>query len=87
VIEASGASSVAHRSLDFAQLGLTATRAVINGSTGWVGTRNGELFSASAVTVRNGRITAMSFITDLDQLQQLDLTILDEADRSRPAGA
>jgi hypothetical protein len=34
-----------------------------------------------------GRRTAMSFITDPDQLQQLDLTILDEADRSRPAGA
>jgi hypothetical protein len=60
---------------------------VINGSTGWVGTRNGELFSAGVVTVRNGRITAMSFITEPDQLQQLDLTILDEADRSRPAGA
>jgi hypothetical protein len=45
------------------------------------------VIEASAVTVRNGRITAMSFITDPDQLQQLDLTILDEADRSRPAGA
>jgi hypothetical protein len=53
--------------------------------SGWVGTPNGELFSG-AVTVRNGRITAVSFVTDPDQLQQLDLTILDEAGRSRPAG-
>src|ERR671931_1298761 len=64
VIEARGAETVAHRALGHAQLGLTARRALINGSTGWVSTRDGELFSASAVTVRNGRITAMNFISD-----------------------
>ena len=78
VIEGRGAETVGRRSSGYAELGLTARRAVINGSAGWVGTRNGELFSASAVTVRNGRITAMNFISDPDQLQQLDLTILDD---------
>ena len=78
LIEARGAESVAHRALGFAQLGLTARRALINGSMGWVGMRNGELFSASALTVRNGRITAMNFITDPDHLQQLEISILDD---------
>jgi ketosteroid isomerase-like protein len=80
VIEARGAEPVAHRATAYAQLGLTLRRALINGSTGWVGvtTRTGELFSASALTFRNGRITTMSFITDPDQLQELDLTILEE---------
>jgi RNA polymerase sigma factor (sigma-70 family) len=83
VIQARGAEAVAHRALGFAQLGLTARRAVINGSTGWVSTRNGELFSAGAITLRDGRITAMNFITDPDQLQQLDITILDDGPSTR----
>jgi RNA polymerase sigma factor (sigma-70 family) len=78
VVEARGAETVARRALGFAQLGLTARRAVINGSIGWVGLRDGELFSASAPTVQNGRITTMNFISDPDHLEQLDLTILDD---------
>lgn len=82
VIETRGAEAVVKGASAFARFGLTPRRALINGSTGWVGIRNGELFSASAVTVRNGRITAMSFTTDPDQLEQLDLTILED----RPEG-
>ena len=83
VIEACGAESVAHRAAAFAQLGLTSRRALINGSTGWVATRNGELFSASVVTVRNRRITAMNFITDPEQLEQLDITVHQDDSRSQ----
>jgi RNA polymerase sigma-70 factor, ECF subfamily len=78
VIEARGAENVARRALGFAQPGFAARRAVINGQPGWVGIRNGELFSASALTVRNGRIAAMSFITDRDHLQQLELAVVDD---------
>jgi RNA polymerase sigma factor (sigma-70 family) len=77
VTEARGAETVARRALGFAQSGVTVRRALINGSRGWVGTRDGELVSASALSIRDGHITAMSFTTDPDHLQQLELTILD----------
>lgn len=73
VIEVRGAEVVAHRALAFSQLGLAARRVAINGAPGWVSLREGKLFSASAVTVRSGRITALNFITDPDYLQQLEI--------------
>src|SRR2546421_5451299 len=78
VLEVQGAEAVAKRARSFAQLELTVKRAVINGSAGWISTRNGELFSAAAVTVRDGLITTMNFISDTDRLRQLDVMILDE---------
>jgi RNA polymerase sigma factor (sigma-70 family) len=78
VIEARGAETVAHRASAFAQLGLAARRALIDGAPGMVSLRDGEVFSAGAVTVREGRIAALHFILDPDQLRQLDVTLLDE---------
>jgi RNA polymerase sigma-70 factor (ECF subfamily) len=78
VTEVQGAEIVLQRAVAFSSLGLTGRRAVINGASGWLGFRDGELFSASAMTVQGGRITAMSFITDREQLEQLEITDLED---------
>jgi len=39
--------------------------------------RDGEPFSAAAVTVRGRKIVAMDFLNDPERLRQLDLTILE----------
>jgi RNA polymerase sigma factor (sigma-70 family) len=78
VVEVQGAQTVARRALGFAQRGLEAKPAVINGSPGWVGVVGDEIFSASEFTVRDGRIAAMNFISDRDRIQQLDIAFLDE---------
>jgi RNA polymerase sigma factor (sigma-70 family) len=78
VLEVQGAEAVANRARSFTQLELTVKRAMINGYAGWISTRNGELFSAAAITVRDGLITTMNFISDTERLRQLDVTILDE---------
>ncbi|HET8750944.1 MAG TPA: sigma-70 family RNA polymerase sigma factor [Gaiellaceae bacterium] len=76
VSEHQGAEIVLQRAVAFSRLGLTPRRARINGVAGWVGLRNGQLFSASAITVRGGRITAMTFITDRGQLEELEISFL-----------
>ena len=77
MVEVHGAHNVAQRARWFGQRGGEAKPAVINGSAGWVGLRNGEIFSASEFTVRDGRIATMNFISDPERIKQLDITILD----------
>ena len=52
--------------------------ALINGVAGAVTFLHGQPFSIGAVTVRNGRIVALDFLSDPERLRLLDLTILDD---------
>jgi len=75
--EVRGAGNVARGAMAAAQLGLAGRPVLINGVPGWIALRDGEVFSAGAVTVRNGRITAIDILVDRERLARLDLTVLD----------
>src|SRR5579863_10464641 len=75
--EARGAENVARGAMMFSQLELTMRRALINGAAGVVSLRDGRPFSVGAVTIRNGRIVEMDFLTDPERLARLDLTMLE----------
>ena len=76
--EVHGAEAVARQALGYAQLGLDIRPALINGVAGAVSFLHGQPFSVGAMTVRNGRIVELDFLTDPERLRQLDLTILDD---------
>jgi RNA polymerase sigma-70 factor, ECF subfamily len=73
VEEFRGAETVARRALGAAQLGLVARLALVNGGPGWVSTLDGEPFSVAALTVRDGRITAIDILADRARLAGLEL--------------
>jgi ketosteroid isomerase-like protein len=75
--EIRGAAAVARQAASYAQLGLDVRPALINGVAGAVAFRDGQPFSIGVVTVRNGKIVELDFLTDPERLQQLDLTVLD----------
>jgi RNA polymerase sigma-70 factor, ECF subfamily len=72
-----GAELVAQNSLNYSRLGLDVKPALVNGVVGGVALLNGELFSISAITIRNRRIVAMDFFADPERLKQVDLTLID----------
>jgi RNA polymerase sigma-70 factor (ECF subfamily) len=72
-----GASAVASQALGYASLGLLTQPALINGVAGSVATRDGEVFSVGAFTVRGGKIVALDILGDPVRLRQLDLTVLE----------
>jgi len=72
-----GARLVAGQALFYSRLGLEFRPALVNGVVGGVAMRDGEPFSAAAVTVRGRKIVAMDFLNDPERLHQLDLTILE----------
>ena len=74
--EVRGAETVAGQAILYGQSGLEATPALVNGVVGAVATRDGELFSVGALTVRGGRIVAMDILADPERLARLDLTPL-----------
>jgi RNA polymerase sigma factor (sigma-70 family) len=83
--ELRGAAAVARRALGYAQLGLDIRPALINGVAGAVAFLHGQPFSIAAVTVRNGKIVELDFLSDPERLRQLDLTpSTTEQERSRP---
>ncbi|HET7172480.1 MAG TPA: sigma-70 family RNA polymerase sigma factor [Gaiellales bacterium] len=73
-----GAKEVAGRAITFRKLDLTMRRALINGAAGMVSFRDGVPFSLCAVTIKNGRIAKMNFLTDPDRLAQLDFAVLED---------
>jgi RNA polymerase sigma factor (sigma-70 family) len=75
--EVRGAEAVASRAQAYSRLGLVIHPALINGAVGAVATRDGRPFSVAAVTVRDGKIVELDFLSDPDRLAQLDLTVLD----------
>jgi RNA polymerase sigma factor (sigma-70 family) len=76
--ELRGAAAVATQALGYTQLGLDIRPALINGVPGAVAFLHGEPFSIGAVTVRNGKIVELDFLSDPERLRLLDLTILDD---------
>jgi RNA polymerase sigma-70 factor (ECF subfamily) len=75
--ELRGAAAVAGQALGYPQIGLDVRPALINGGAGAVAFRHGQPFSIGAITVRNGRIVELDFLTDPKRLRELDLTLLD----------
>jgi RNA polymerase sigma factor (sigma-70 family) len=76
--ELHGAATVASQALGFARLGLEIRPALINGVVGAVSFLHGQPFSIGAMTVRNGKIVELDFLTDPDRLRRIDLTVLDD---------
>ena len=72
-----GAANVAGQALMFSRAGLTTRRALVNGAAGMVSFRDGAPFSLCAMTIKNGRIAKMDFLTDPERLARLDLTVLE----------
>jgi RNA polymerase sigma-70 factor, ECF subfamily len=75
--ELRGAEAVASQAQAYSRLDLVSHPALINGAVGAVVTRDGRPFSVAAVTVRDGRIVELDFLSDPERLAQLDLTVLD----------
>jgi len=71
-----GAQTVASQALLWARVDVTMRRALVNGAAGMVAFRHGRPFSLAAITVRNGKIAEMDFLTDPERLARLDFTVL-----------
>lgn len=68
-----GAEEVARRAKAAAsQPGLVAQLALVNGAPGWISRLDGELYAIAALTVQDGRITAMDMLLDPERLAGLD---------------
>jgi RNA polymerase sigma-70 factor (ECF subfamily) len=74
-----GAEAVARQAQAYARLGGAVRPALVNGSAGVVGLRDGEPFSVGGFTVRGGRIVQIDWLADPERLSRLDLTILDDS--------
>jgi RNA polymerase sigma factor (sigma-70 family) len=70
--EVRGAENVAGRAVFFSTLGLDARPALVNGAEGWISRLDGELYAIAALTVRDGRITAMDILRDPGRLAGID---------------
>src|SRR5262245_5259840 len=77
IVEVRGAENVARRAMAVSQVGLVARPALVNGAAGWVSLLDGEVYAIGALTLRNGRITAMDILLDPARLARLDLTVFD----------
>jgi RNA polymerase sigma factor (sigma-70 family) len=75
--EVRGAEEVARQALIASQMDLLVKPALVNGTVGWVATRDGEPFSVGGITVRGGKIAEIDILGDPERLRRLDLTILD----------
>jgi RNA polymerase sigma factor (sigma-70 family) len=72
-----GAEAVARQAFGYASLGLLHQPALVNGVAGAVTTRDGQIFSIGAFTVRGDKVVALDILADLERLRELDLTVLD----------
>ena len=77
IVEVRGAENVARRARSASQLGLVARPALINGAAGWVSLLDGEVYAIAALTLQDGRITALDILLDPARLARLDLTGFD----------
>jgi RNA polymerase sigma factor (sigma-70 family) len=72
-----GAETVASQALTFRRFNLTMRRALVNGAAGMVSFRDGKPFSLCALTIKDGRIAKMNFLTDPDRLAAIDFAVLE----------
>ena len=75
--EVRGAKAVASEVLAYAQFTRYARPAIINGTPGIVGTRDGRPSAVMAFTVTDRHITEIDIIADPERLTQVDLGGLD----------
>ena len=73
-----GAETVASQAMIWSRVDLTMRRALVNGAAGMVAFREGKPFSIGAMTIHNGRIAEIDFLTDPERLARLDLSQLDD---------
>ena len=71
-----GAETVAGQALLWSRVDLTTRRVLINGAAGVVAFLHGQPFSVAAVTIRNGKIVEIDFLTDPERIAQLGFTEL-----------
>jgi hypothetical protein len=62
---------VARQAEMWSRVDLTMHPALVNGAAGAVLTRDGAVFAIAAVTVRNGKIVELDFLTDPERLARL----------------
>jgi RNA polymerase sigma-70 factor (ECF subfamily) len=72
-----GAETVASQALMWARVDLTMQRALVNGAAGMVTFLHGQPFSIAAITVSNGKIAEINFLSDPDRIAEIDLSVLD----------
>ena len=77
IVELRGAENVARGAVGASLLGLDVRPALVNGAAGWVSLRDGEIFAIGALTLQNGRITAIDILLDPARMARVDLTGLD----------
>jgi RNA polymerase sigma factor (sigma-70 family) len=77
LLELRGADAVARQASSFSHVGLVVRRGLVNGVPGWISTRDGQLFSAGAFTVRDGKVVGLDIVADPGRLGELELTLLD----------
>jgi RNA polymerase sigma-70 factor, ECF subfamily len=75
--ELRGAEAVASQARTYSQLDLVIHPVLINGAAGVVTTLHGRPFSVGAMTVRDGKIVELDFLTDPERLARLDLAVLE----------
>ena len=75
--ELRGPEAVARQAQAYARLGLVAHHALINGAVGIVAMRGDRPFSIAGVTIRDGKIAELDFLTDPERLARLQVTVLD----------
>jgi RNA polymerase sigma factor (sigma-70 family) len=71
-----GAEAVAGQALIWSRVDLTMRRALVNGAAGMITFLHGQPFSIAAITVRDGRIAEIDFLTDPERIAELDLAEL-----------
>ena len=72
-----GAETVAGQATMWSRVALTMRRALVNGTPGFVSTRDGQPFSVAAITISGGRIVEIDILADPGRLAKLDLAVLD----------
>ena len=75
--ELRGAHAVASQAQAYSRLGLVVHHALIDGAVGFMAMRDGRPFSIGGVTVRDGKIIELDFLTDPERLAGLTMTVLD----------
>ena len=71
-----GAETVATQASMWSRVALDMRRALVNGTPGFVSTRDGQPFSVAAVTISGGRIVEIDILADPERLAKLDLAVL-----------
>jgi RNA polymerase sigma factor (sigma-70 family) len=72
-----GREAVAQGATAFARIAELTRPALVNGAVGAVSFTGGRLVSVAAVTVSDGKITALDILTDPERLARLDPAVLD----------